>query len=388
MRIVNGLLLLLFLAACQPATEEWPQELDDKKRVLKAKRNELAELTKEVEKLQAEISQLEPNLATQGKLVTVSPIARKNFEHYVEIQGIVSSGRTVNVTSEVPGRIKNLTVDEGDRVRQGQLIAEVDLAQITKQIEEVEISLNLANTVFERQNRLWEQNIGSEIQYLEAENNKKRLEKNLDALQVQMEKGQIYSPISGVVDRKILGTGELASPGSPILQLLDVNDLRVEADVPETYLREVQLGETVRVRYPALDMEQNARVSLIGSKIKNANRTFKVEAKVKNLNGLLKPNLLAIMYIRDFAVEDAIVVQQELVQQEVSGKDYVLIKAEENGKFIARKVYVTTGKSYNNQVQILEGLEEGAEIIIEGARGLAAGQPIRIQEAKTEARNG
>jgi RND family efflux transporter MFP subunit len=268
------------------------------------------------------------------------------------------------------------------------LIAELDLDQITKQIEEVEISLSLANTVFERQKRLWEQNIGSEIQYLEAENNKKRLEKNLDALQVQMEKGQIYSPISGVVDRKTLGTGELASPGSPIVQLLDVNDLRVEADVPETYLREVQLGETVRVKYPALEMEQNARVSLIGSKIKNANRTFKVEARVSNRNGLLKPNLLAIMYIRDFAVEDAIVVQQELVQQEVSGKDYVLIRDEENGKSIARKIYVTTGQSYNNQVQILEGLEEGAEIIIEGARGLAAGQPIRIQEAKTEARNG
>lgn len=388
MKVYVGLLaFILVLTSCQPSSD-WPEDLDGKKSLLKTKREELSKLTKDVEKLQKEISALEPNKAPTGKLVTTSILERRDFEHFVEIQGVVISGRTVNVTAEVPGRILNLTVNEGDRVQKGQLIAVLDVEQIKKQIEELEISLSLANTVFERQKRLWEQNIGSELQYLEAENNKKRLEKNLDALQVQINRSKVYSPITGVVERRMLGIGEFASPGMPIVQLLDLTDLRVSADVPESYLRKVRVGENVKVRFPALEMEKDARVSLIGSTIKNANRTFKVEAKVGSSGGILKPNLLSIMYIKDFEAGDAVVVPQELVQQEVSGKDYIMIRVDGETGPVAEKVYVTTGQSYNNEVQILDGLNGGEEIIIQGARGLASDQPIRIQEVKTEARNG
>ncbi len=389
MRINYSLLLLiLFTAACQSSVDQWPEDLEGKKKLLKTKRQELASLTKEVDQLQTEINTLEPNLANQGKLVTTSLLAKRDFEHFVEIQGTVRPGKTVNIAAEVPGQILQVAVEEGDRVIKGQLIAELDLEQITKQMEEVEVALSLANTVYERQKRLWEQNIGSEIQFLEAENNKERLEKNMDALRVQMRRSKIFSPITGVVDRKALEPGEYASPGMPIVQLIDLGDLRVAADVPETYLRAVRIGKEVRVSFPALDMEQNARVSLIGNTINNANRTFKVEAKVNNRARLLKPNLLSIMYLQDFAEEDVVVVAQELVQQEVSGKDYVFVKEDGPDGPISRKKYVVTGSSYNNEVVIREGLTGGEEIIIQGARGLTDGQSIRIQETKTEAHNG
>lgn len=379
--LIPLLALVFFLGACgQGPVSEGPASLEEKRALLKDKQAQLKELNSQITQLEKEIAEMDPKSSEKARrLVTTAPVGRTDFQHYVEIQGSVKADDYVDVTSETAGRILRLTVDEGDQVRAGQLIAELDLEQLQKQIDEVHKSLELANTVYERQKRLWEKNIGSEIQYLEAKNSKERLEKSLETLKYQLTKSEVHAPAAGVVERVALQAGELAMPGAPIVQILNPRKLKVTAAVPETYLRAVRRGERVRVEFPALNLEQDARVSLIGTSIDPANRTFEVEADIQSENGLLKPNLLAVMYIKDDEQKDVVSIPLEMVQQEVSGKDYVYIKAEGKDGPFAKKVYVKTGESYNGNIVIREGLRGGEELIMQGARGLAENELIRVQ---------
>jgi RND family efflux transporter MFP subunit len=386
------ILAIILATGCAPAPqagEAIPQDLEGKRAYLKTKKTELQELTRLIATLESQIDSLDPNRRVdKGQLVTTIPVGRKDFRHYVEIQGSVQADNLVDVTSEAAGRIVRLLVKEGDPVRAGQLVAELDLEQINKQIAELEKSLELATTVYERQSRLWEQNIGSEIQYLEAKNNKERLEKSLETLNFQLDKAKVYAPASGVVEREMLQGGEMAMPGAPIVQILNTNRLKVVVDVPENYLRAVRPGETVEVSFPALDRQQTAQVSLIGRTIDPANRTFKVEANISGVNGLLKPNLLATMLINDFEEKDVVTVPLETVQQEVSGQKFVYVVGEGPEGKVAQKVYVKTGRSYEGEIVINEGLQGGEELILEGARGLVENAMIQIQEPQTTASNG
>jgi RND family efflux transporter MFP subunit len=384
--------MCLFFTSCgggQSSEVLIPEDLAGKKDMLKVKKQELRELNKLITELESSIDSLDPDHGKKAKkLVTTSTVGRTNFQHFVEIQGSVQADDLIDVTSETPGRITNLKVKEGDGIRKGQLVATLDLEALNKQIAELEKSLELANTVFERQSRLWEQNIGSEIQYLEAKNAKERLEKSLETLQFQLTKGNVYAPISGVVERVVLQGGELASPGMPIVQILNTNKLKVVANVPENYLRSVKMGEKVKVNFPALESEQDARVSLIGRTIDPNNRTFAVEASIPGATKLIKPNLLAIMLINDYSEEDVVTIPVELVQQEVGGKNYVYVKEKGAEGDIAKKVYVETGRSFNNEIVISSGLQGGEELIVEGSRNIANNELIKVTNSKTEANNG
>lgn len=381
--IPTFILLALLLSACQSQeeTNEIPEKLEDKQALLKEKRKELSQLTELVDKLEKAVAKQDPSMVAENRpVVTTASVERTDFKHFVEIQAAVEADDYVDVTSEVAGRITKLTVEEGDNVRPGQLIAQLDLEQLKKQMAELEKSLELANTVYERQKRLWDQNIGSEIQYLEAKNNKERIEKSIETLEYQMSKAKVYAPAPGVVETVFLQTGELASPGMPIIQILNPRKLKAVADVPENYLRAVKEGETVTVEFPALDQEQQARITLIGRTIDPANRTFKVEAALSKTSPLVKPNLLAVMYIKDEQIDDVVTVPLEMVQQEVGGKDYVYVIGEGEDGPLARKVYVITGESYEGNIVIKEGLEGGETLIMEGARGLAENEPVKVKQ--------
>ncbi len=384
--------LALLLTACgggpEPAEGALPQDLEGKRALLREKKSELKELTALINQLEKEIADLDPSLKSEGRLVTTARVEQSDFQHFVEIQGAVEADDLVEATPEVGGRILQLTVREGDNVSQGQLIASLDLEQIQRQIDEVETSLDLAKTVYERQSRLWEKKIGSEMQYLEAKNNVERLEKSLETLRSQLSKSKVYAPASGVVDRVVLQSGEFASPGAPIVQILNTSRLKVVADVPENYLRSVKQGEVVTVRLPALNMERQERVSMIGRTIDPSNRTFKVEVNIGNPGGVLKPNLLATMLINDETVENAVVIPLEMVQQEVGGKKYVFVVDEGADGPLAKKIYVKTGRSYQGDIVIEEGLSGGETLVVEGARGLVENTPLKIVNAKTEANNG
>ncbi|MEM6376752.1 MAG: efflux RND transporter periplasmic adaptor subunit [Bacteroidota bacterium] len=383
------LVLALILSACQaPAPEEGNLDLEGKRALLKEKRAALQSLTSEVETLEAEIAELDPTVASNRKLVVTQMVEKATFERFAEIQGNVQSSETAAATAEVAGRIMKITVKEGDRVRSGQLIATLDLEQVNKQIAEVDKSLELAEDVFARQERLWKQNIGSELQYLEAKNSVERLRKSKETLAFQLTKANVTAPITGVVDMVNLEAGELAMPGSPIVSILSTNRLEVVVDLPENYLQSVRRGDAVTVIYPALDYEQQARINLIGSTINSANRTFKAEINTGNPGNRLKPNLLAIVKIKEFEQEDAVIIPLDLVQQEVGGKKFVMIAHTEGSDALAKKVYIQTGESYDGVVVINSGLSGGEQLISKGGRGLANGDVLEITNEKMVSDNG
>ena len=276
--------LLLVLVACQQEAasekEVIPTDLAGKKAYLKKKKAELRELNRVIAKVEGDINELAPPAEKTKKLVSTMPLIKKDFKRFVEIQAEVQSDDIVSASSEVGGRIIHLHVKEGQAIRKGQLIARVDLEQIDKQEAELRKSLELAVDLYERQSRLWKQNIGSEVQYLQVKNNKERIEKTLETLSFQKKKANVYAPISGIIDQEFIKRGEMASPGMPIVQILNTSKVKVVADVPESYLGKIKRGETVAIKFPAINEEVNAKVSQLGRSINPANRTFEVEVNL------------------------------------------------------------------------------------------------------------
>lgn len=376
------MMLALIFASCQAEAPEGelPASLDEKKTLLREKRIALKDLSDEIKTLEDAIAVQDPESQDAGVLVATAKVVKSDFASYVVLQGSVTAEDLTDATAEIGGRILQLDAKEGQTVRRGQLIAVLDVEGYQKQREELETTLSLAVDVFERQKRLWDQNIGSEIQFLQAKNNKERLEKSLGTLDLQLSKNKVYAPISGVVERVVLQSGELAGPGVPIVQILNTSELKLAADVPENYIRSVSRGEKVEVAVPALGIERTLPVSLIGKTVDPANRTFKVEVKLP-ANPDLKPNLLAEMKIKEFVAEDVVTISMDWVQQEVSGKRFVFVLDEnEDGGMIARKHYVKIGESYDGNVIIAEGLNGGEQLITEGSRDLTDGQLIKIIE--------
>ncbi|MEL6122857.1 MAG: efflux RND transporter periplasmic adaptor subunit, partial [Bacteroidota bacterium] len=303
---ITLILALLIVVSCGPKSEVDPSDLDGLRKVLSEKKKELSTLQEEIASLTDEVAELDPSLQEKATLVDSTTLLPTQFERYIDIQGIVVADQTANVVSEVPGRITQLTVKEGDRVTKGQLIATLDLESLDKQVAEIETSLSLAQDVYERQSRLWEQNIGSEVQYLQAKNNVERLEKSLETLAFQKTKANVYCPITGVVDQEFMKQGEVANAGMPILQILNTSNLKITTDLPERYLKMARRGATVRLRVPSLDLEGSGRITMLGRSIDAANRTLELEIKPNISSSLLKPNLLTEIKLKELEIEDAL----------------------------------------------------------------------------------
>jgi len=374
-------ILLLSLTACNkeanPKTDSIPTDLAGKKAYLKERKEELRTLNRKIAKVEAEIGELVPATEKARKLVDTMLVPTKDFKRFVEIQAVVQSDDMVVASSETGGRILQLQVKEGQAVKKGQLIARIDLEQIDKQAAELNKALELATDLYERQGRLWKQNIGSEVQYLQAKNNKERIEASLETIGFQKTKANVYAPISGVVEQEFLKAGELAAPGMPIVQILNTAKIKVVASVPETYLGKIKKGAMVDIKFPALDKTTRAKVTQLGRTINPGNRTFEIEVAMANKGGLLKPNLLALMLVNDFSIDNAVVIPIEIVQQEVSGKRFVFLKEDGPDGAIAKKVYVETGETYEGEMVITKGLQGGESLITDGGRGLTDGQLVK-----------
>lgn len=377
------LLFLTFLASCGSGETEdvVPEDLAGKKEYLRTKKAELRQLTQDVEALEKVIFAEDPSLAPKGALVAYEAVSATSFENFAQVQATVRASETAMATPQLPGRILSMRYEEGDNIRKGALVAVIDVEDITSQRAELETASELAKTVFERQKRLWDQNIGSEIQYLQAKNNYERLQKQLASVDVQTAKKNVYAPISGTVERVMMRQGETAAPGAPIISILNTNDLDVVADASENLLTKVKRGQKVKVKVPALDLEFMAPISRIGKTVDPANRTFEVEIDVpgKYLR-TLKANLLAEVEVLDFAGENLIVVNQDQIQQEIDGRRYVFLAADSENGSVARKIYVETGESYDNNAVITSGLKVGDRIITDGSRGLTDGQKVSLSQ--------
>ena len=277
--LLLSLLTVLAISACKPVSE-FPEDLEGKKEMLSQLRSQSNNLKAKIDQLESEIEALEPVKLQLEKLVTAMNVEKNDFKRYIDIQGSVAASNTVMASSEMGGRIITMNLEEGDYVRAGSLVAKLDVESINKQITEIEKSLELAEDMYIRQESLWNQKIGSEIQYLQAKNNKERLEKSLETLRFQLTKALVYAPISGFAEMVFLKKGEFAGPGAPIVQIMNTNTVKIVADVPESLLGKVKKGEMVEIEFPALDESRKGRVTLIGRSIDPANRTFKVEAEM------------------------------------------------------------------------------------------------------------
>ena len=375
MKNILALALLIGFASCNTNGGD---DLESKKALLSEKKAELQALEQEINLLSKEIKDLEPVRKKPATPVEVLEINPKDFTRFVEVQGRVEADDFVNVSSEIGGRITSLLVEEGDYVRKGQLLATTDLETVEKQIAEIETQLELANTIYERQKRLWDQNIGSEIQYLEAKTRMEGLEKSLETLESQISKKNIYAPIGGYVDREFLQEGETASPGMPIIQILNTAEIKVTADIQENFLSAIEKGDSVTVRFPALNLSIDETVTQLGRTIDLNNRTFEIQIKTSSRSGQLKPNLLAVIRFKDFQAEDIISVPLDAIHEEVNGNKFVYIVNEESGRFTAKKSYVELGESNVNEVIIASGVRNGDRLITKGSKGISQGELVRI----------
>jgi membrane fusion protein, multidrug efflux system len=355
----------------------------EKKEGLAGKQEELAQLKSEQSELNQKIKALETEIAQldttnkpedRAKAVVVSPLLTENFKHYVEVQGTVDAKNTVMVSPKTGGVLTAVYVKEGDNVRQGTVMAKIDNSILRESIEEVKNQLSLATTVYEKQARLWDQKIGTEIQYLQAKNNKEALEKKLTTLNTQLGQANITAPISGVVDQVIAKVGEMASPGMPVARVVNLSNLKVVAKVADSYAASIRKGDEVIIKFPDLNQEYKARVSFVSTTVDPLTRTFRIEANLPS-NNALKPNMLAQVQINDASRNDAIVIDQNLVQSTEKGQ-VVYVTATEGNRRVAQAKNVKTGLSYNGKVEILEGLKAGDQLITQGYQEVADGQVI------------
>lgn len=368
--------ILLGLASCGGEST-----LNDKKAALEAKIVELGKLQNEIARMEEELMKADSTFVIEeetGILVEVKEVKPEIFEHYFLVNGGIQAVEQANVSPEQGGQIKQILVKEGDRVTVGTTMAKLNTSVIQRNLEELDNGIELAQTVYDRQARLWENKIGSEIQYLEAKNRLENLQKKRETVVAQMSMSIIKAPFSGVVDVLHQKEGELAAPGQPILTLVNMNEMKVKADVSENYVQAVKPNAVVDVDFPSFGMSTTATIRSVSNIINPLNRTFSIEVRIPNSTGSLKPNGIATIKIKDFTADNAIVVPAISIGKDAKG-DFLFVIAEEDGEPIAVKTYVTTGRTSNGQTMVTDGLKAGEQVVIKGYNEVANGELVRIQ---------
>lgn len=363
--LILTLAILTILASCKKTVD---------------KKTELANLLKQKAEIELKIKVLETELGKKSSetrepervvTVAVSPILAQNFKHFVEVQGIVESENIVQVTPQMGGAITGIFAQEGQIVKKGQLVATIDNQVMRESIAEIKNQYELASIVFQKQKALWDQQIGTEIQYLQAKNNKEALEKRIATVETQLGMSRVYAPISGTVEIVRQKQGEMGMPGVPMMQIVNLTSLKATGKVPDIYLASVKKGQSITITFPDLKKEINGRLSTVNALVDPVSRTFGVESKIPNVGNELKPNQLAIIKINDLAKANSIVIDQNLIQKTELG-DIVYVAVDKKAQ--ARKV--KTGINYNGQIEITEGLKTGDELITSGYQELVDGTPV------------
>ena len=364
MKHLFSLLILSLVLSCGTSDKE-SQSLTDLKTKKAALKEQMDRMGTELKEIEIAISELD----TLKKLMSVTSIKAevKDFNHYVEVQGTVKADQTIDLHAEMGGTVTAILVKEGQKVSKGQLLATLDSDVIDNSVLQLDTQLALATTTFERQARLWEQNIGSEIQYLQAKAQKEGLENSVKSLKAQARKMKIIAPFSGIIDLIYAKTGELTSPQKPFLKLVNLNKVYVESEVTETYLNSIKKDTKVLLNFRSIGTSVEASVSQVGNFINPSNLSFKMRIDLKNPNNELKANLLADIKINDFKANGT-VIPTRLVQRDRDNKTFVYtIEPKENNHKVI-KTYVTEVMNYDNQSYISDGLVPNSILVDKGAR--------------------
>lgn len=352
-------------------------DLEARKKKLDKYKIQLQELELKIAELEKEIALIDTtgSIGLKARLVKVDTLKGTQFVHYIDIQGTIDSDENIMVSPEMPGIITAIHVKEGDRVSRGTLLANMDASALSNTLEEVKTSLALATTAYEKQKRLWDQNIGSEIQYLQAKTQKESLENRVKTIEAQIAMTRIKSPIAGTVDAVNVKIGEMANPGMSGIRVVNLDKVKVKAMVSDNYIANIRKGDDVIIELPDIGKVITSKISFVGQVINQQNRSFAIEVKLDNKEKMLRPNMIAKLKINDQKLEDVLVVSSNLIQR--AGKQrFIMVAVNENGKYYARKREIATGTEYDGKTVITSGLSKGDLIIVSGQNEVVDGQPL------------
>jgi len=380
MKNIIYIIIALFITSCAPqGQKDIEAEISEYRQLVEEYNQKIAELEQEKEQQQADSPDQGPRESRQI-VVKVKKMTPESFSSFFEATGTVEALQDAFISPEVNGQISSILVNRGERVQQGQLLVRLKTDVTQSNIDEVKTSLELASKIFEKQQQLWEKEIGSELQYLEAKNNKESLEARLATLQSQLEMAFIRAPFSGVVDDIMVKTGELASPGMQMLRLVNLDEIRISAEVSESFLGKVREGEMATLRFASLpDLQLERPVHRTGMVIDPVTRTFTVEVLVDNRDQFLKPNMLSSIRLRDFSAESALLAPSIILKEDFYGTFLFRINEAPGGP-TAEKVYVETGRTVQDVTMITEGIQAGDQVIVAGYNLVSDEVPVRIIE--------
>lgn len=371
-KILNiGLFLsvMIFVAACsKPA---------DKKAELEKLKKQHDEITLKIKALETELKVSDTNTASKVTAVAVMEAKPEVFNHFLEVQGKVDGEDNIAVSAQVPGTITAVYVKEGDPVRKGQVLAQIDNTVLQQQVASTIQQLDFATKLFMKQKALWDQQIGSEVQYLTAKNNKENLEKALATLNDQLDMTRIKSPINGSVEEVNLKIGQMANPGLPAVRVVNFSSVKVIAEIAEAYAPKVKPGNKVVVYFPDFNTEIPSQIRFTSKYINPVNRTFNTEVRLGPSKVEYRANMMAIVKINDYSNPSAFTLPITLIREAQSGK-FIYVAKEENSRLVARRLPVTVGSSYNGLAEITGGVTAGDKIITSGFNNLIDGELIQV----------
>ncbi|WP_017258541.1 efflux RND transporter periplasmic adaptor subunit [Pedobacter arcticus] len=354
--------LVLFLAACG-------NNPNDKKAKLEKLKKEQAKINEQVAELEAEIGTQKTAVSKDVEIYTV---ALSTFRNYIEIQGKIDAEQNVQVNPEAMGVITKVYATIGQNVSKGQVLAQIDDAVLRQNIAQLQTSLDLANNLYGRQKNLWDQKIGTEVQFLNAKTQKEGLEKQMAVLKQQASMYKIKSPISGTIDQMDYKVGQAVQPGAPGIRVVNADDLKAKAQVSEAYAGKISQGDDVLVILPDAADSVKAKISFASKTIDPMSRSFNVEAKLPSRKSF-RPNMISVLKIVEYTNAKATTVPIKALLKSEAG-DYLMV--DEGGK--AKKVPVKVGNIYNGQAEILSGIKAGDKVITVGLNGLNEGDTVRI----------
>jgi len=352
--------------------------------ILRAKK---AEVLKSYDSIGKVLGTLEEAIALKDTLkklplVTTYTINDTLFEHYVDIQGSVDTDQNILIYPEFQGLLTRVYIKEGQKVSKGQLLAKVDDGGLSSQVAQMETQYQLAKTTFERQERLWNQKIGSEIQYLQAKSNMEGLQNSVNQMKAQLGRTTVRAPFSGEIDEVITEQGQVVAPGGQaLMRIVNLNNMFVKAAVPENYLGSIKKGTTVKVSFPAIGEQVIGKVKNVGNYINPNNRTYNIEIDVPNKNKTIKPNLVAKLEINNYTKENAKLIPANVIQENSKGEKYVFVLTQiEGDEAVVSRKQIQTGLKYEGQIEVLDGLMDGETIVSAGSLTLKDGAKIQIKE--------
>lgn len=364
-----GLVLVITAASC---SSDKVAQLD----ALKKKHDKIAE---QISILEKEIAESDTLQATEGKSLKVAILEVKPsvFDHFIEVQGKLDGEENIGISARTMGTVDAVYVSMGDRVKKGQILAQLDDEILQQSLKQMKDNLVFVNELYEKQSKLWEQKIGSEVQYLSAKNNKESLENSIKTLEDQIDMARIVSPVDGTVEEISLRIGASVAPGFPVFRVVNFNSMKVVADIAEAYSARVNKGDQVIVHFPDLQKDFKANISSASKYISTQNRTFQVEVRMKPETDNFKANMIAILKVNDYHMENAISLPINLIQYDKEGS-YVFIAEKGNPSHFAKKVKVKTGQTYNGTVEIVDGLKTGDLLITAGHLDVQDGEKVRL----------